>query len=288
MDNVKRLANTNIEVHPIGLGAMPLSLIGRPDEKKARSVIEAFIDGGGNFIDTANVYCANSSEIGHNEKLITNTLSNLDLNDNVIIATKGGIQRNNDDWIANGHPDFLRTSCEQSLKGLKTDSIFLYQLHAPDPEVPLTDSVGELLNLKNEGKIQHIGLSNVNVEQIKLALSITHIMSVQNRCHLFDRKSFTNGTINYCEDNNLTFIAHSPVGGHFEHMQRAKNLLLKKLSEAHRVSPYLIMIAWLLNKSQSILPIPGASRVSSITDNLQATKVELSKDDMKLLEVTVT
>ncbi len=287
MNNVKRLANTNIEIHPLGLGAMPLSLAGRPDEKQARSVIEAFIDGGGNFIDTANVYCANSSEIGHNETLITNTLSNLNLNNSIIVATKGGIQRNNDDWIANGHPDFLRASCEQSLKDLKTDSIFLYQLHAPDPEVPLTDSVGELLNLKNEGKIQHIGLSNVNVEQIKLALSITHIMSVQNRCHLYDRKSFTNGTIKYCEDNNLTFIAHSPAGGHFDHRQQSDNILLKNLSDKYNVSTYQIMIAWLLHKSQSIFPIPGASRVSSITDSLQATKVELSKDDMKLLEVIV-
>jgi aryl-alcohol dehydrogenase-like predicted oxidoreductase len=287
MENLRRLGNTNIEVHVIGLGAMPLSLSGRPDEKQAYTVIEAFIQGGGTFIDTANVYCVDSSEIGHNEILIKKALSKMGVEDKVIIATKGGVNRINGDWVANGNPDFLRISCEQSLKDLETDSIFLYQLHAPDPEVPLTDSIGELLNLKNEGKIQHIGLSNVNVEQIQLALSITQIMSVQNRCSLFNRNAFTNGVIWFCERNEITFIAHSPVGGHFEHKQCANSDLLIQLAKEHQASTYQIMIAWLLNKSQSIIPIPGASKVSSIRNSLEAINVVLSNEELQLLETNI-
>lgn len=284
MNDFRRLDNTNIEVYSIGLGAMPLSLNNRPDAKQAHTVIEAFIQGGGNFIDTANVYCKDESEIGHNERLIEKTLSSLNQKSNIIIATKGGVTRKGENWITNGNPDFLRQSCEKSLKDLKTDSIFLYQLHAPDPDIALTDSVGELLNLKNEGKIQHIGLSNVNVEQIRLALSITQIMSVQNRCSLFDKRSFTNGVIDFCEKNNITFIAHSPVGGHFQHKQLTDNALLKQLAEKHNASAYQIVIAWLLRKSTSILPIPGASKVSSITDSLQTINIDLNKKDMQCLD----
>ncbi len=287
MDKVRRLGNTNIEVHSIGLGAMPLSLEGRPNAAQAHSVIESFVQGGGNFIDTANVYCTNASEIGHNEKLIEQVLSKLNYKKDIFVATKGGIKRCKDDWVADGNPEFLRESCEKSLKALKTDSIFLYQLHAPDPEIPLTDSVGELLKLKDEGKIQHIGLSNVNIEHIQLALSITQIMSVQNRCNLFNRASFTNGVIEFCEKNEITFIAHSPVGGHFEHRQQTDNVLLKKLSEEHKASTYQIMIAWLLHKNPTILPIPGASKVSSIIDSLHAMNINLSKEELQLLETSI-
>lgn len=287
MNIFRRLDNTNIKVYPTGLGAMTLSLNNRPDAEQAQAVIEAFIQGGGNFIDTANVYCMDESEIGHNERLIEQTLSRLNQKDNVIVATKGGIKRSGDNWIANGKPEFLRQSCEKSLKDLNTDSIFLYQLHAPDPKVPLTDSVGELLRLKEEGKIQFIGLSNVTVEHIELALSITQIMSVQNRFNLFERQSFKNGVIEFCENNDLTFIAHSPVGGYFQHAQRADNILLKKLAEIHNASTYQIMIAWLLHKSQSILPIPGATKVSSIQDSLKANNVKLSKEDLQLLDMNI-
>lgn len=184
MDKI-RPGNTNIKVHSISLGTIPLSLDGRPDTAEAYSVIEAFIQGGDDFIDTANVYCANGSETGHNENLIAKALLKLNTENKVLVATKGGVKRINDNWIADGNPEFPGQSCEKSLNDLNTDSIFLYQLHAPDPEIPLTDSVGELLKLKDEGKIQHIGLSNIDVEHIQLALSITPIMSVQNRCNLF-------------------------------------------------------------------------------------------------------
>jgi len=287
MNKYRRLNKTNIEVYAIGLGAMPLSLEGRPDEVQALSVIEAFINGGGNFIDSANVYCVDDSDVGHNEKLITKALSKLEGENDIIVATKGGLRRPKGDWTVDASPEWLRQSCEKSLKDLNTDSIFLYQLHSPDPNLPLTDSIGELSRLMDEGKIQHIGISNVNVEHIQMALSITNITSVQNRCNLFERKSFTNGVIEFCEQNDIIFIAHSPVGGHFQHVQRAETILLKKLAEKHHVSTYQIMIAWLLHKSPSILPIPGASKISSIKDSLEAIIVKLSKEDMQLLEENI-
>ncbi len=287
MNKYRQLGNTNIEVYAIGLGAMPLSLDGRPDEVQALGVIEAFVDGGGNFIDSANVYCVDDSDVGHNEKLIAKALSKLEESNNIIVATKGGLRRPKGDWTADASPAWLRQSCEKSLRDLNTNSIFLYQLHALDPDVPLTDSVGELARLKGEGKIQHIGLSNVTVEHIQLALSITNIISVQNRCNLFERTSFKNGVVKFCEENKITFIAHSPVGGHSQHAQRADNILLKKLAEKYDASTYQIMIAWLLNKSSSILTIPGASKMSSIADSLQATNVEISKEDMQLLEANI-
>jgi aryl-alcohol dehydrogenase-like predicted oxidoreductase len=287
MSSYRRLNNTNIEIFPIGLGAMPLSLEGRPSEAQAIEVINTFINGGGNFIDSANVYCVDDNDVGHNEKLIAKALSQHPNANNVIVATKGGLRRPKGEWTVDGSPAWLRASCEKSLRDLNTDSIFLYQLHAPDPDIPLTDSVGELAKLKDEGKIQYIGLSNVTVEHIEYALSIKHIMSVQNRCNLFEKTSFKNGVIKFCENNNITFIAHSPVGGHYQHAQRADNVVLKKLAEKYSVSPYQIMIMWLLHKSPNILPIPGASKVSSIEDSLKAERVELSKEDMQLLEANI-
>lgn len=276
------LGNTSIKFFPIGLGAMPLSLEGHPTEAQALKVFNAFINGGGNFIDTANVYCVDDSDVGHNEQLVAKALSNSD--NEIIVATKGGLRRPKGKWTVDASPAWLRHSCEKSLVDLNSESIFLYQLHAPDPEVPITDSIGELAKLKDEGKIQHIGLSNVTVEDIELALSISHIISVQNRCNLFERTSLKNGVVEYCENNYITFIAHSPVGGHYQHKQRSENILLKKLAKKHDTSSYQIMIAWLLHKSSCIFPIPGASKTSSIKDSIKAVNVELNNEDMQVLE----
>ncbi|MCG8379910.1 MAG: aldo/keto reductase [Proteobacteria bacterium] len=278
-----KLGNTIIEANRVGLGAMPLSLENRPDEMAAMEVIRTFIEGGGNFIDTANVYCIDDTDVGHNEKLIAKTLNCLNNTTNIIVATKGGLRRPKGAWTVDASPSWLRQSCDKSLVDLDCDSIFLYQLHAPDPDIPITESIVELAQLKEEGKILHIGLSNVDVEQIKLALSVTDIVSVQNRCNLFEKKSFENGVVEFCELNEITFIAHSPVGGHFQHQQRNQNLLLNKTAEKYQASTYQIMLAWLLNKSPNILVIPGASKITSITDSLKAENLEISETDMQLL-----
>ena len=212
MPITRQLGYTVIQVNAIGLGAMPLSLEGRPDEKTAFNVIKTFVENGGNFIDSANVYCVDDADVGHNERLINKALNQLNNTHDVIIATKGGLRRPQGGWTIDASPDWLRQSCEKSLQDLDVDRIFLYQLHAPDPNVPIIESVGELARLKEEGKIQHIGLSNVSAYQIELALSIAPILSVQNKCHLFNTEAFTDGVIECCVQNNISFIAHSPVG----------------------------------------------------------------------------
>ena len=220
MEYVRTLGNTGKQITAIGLGAMPLSLEGRPNENTAIGVIEAFLQNDGNFIDTANVYCKDDNDIGHNERLIHKALAKLGQLDHVTVTTKGGLRRPKGRWDVDASPKWLRQSCEKSLDDLNTDCIFLYQLHAPDPKVPLTDSIGELVRLKEEGKIQHIGLSNVNVKEIDSALTIAPIISVQNRCNVFEQKSFQNGVVEHCKNESITFIAHSAVGGHYNHKKK--------------------------------------------------------------------
>ena len=279
-----RLDKTTITVSRIGLGAMPLSLAGHPAESDAMRVIHAFIDAGGNFVDTANVYCTDDTNVGHNERLIAMALKQRNNTTDIIVASKGGLRRPKGDWTVDASPQWLRQSCEKSLADLGVDSLFLYQLHAPDPKVPLTESVGELDQLKSEGKIQHIGLSNVNVEHIKLALSITSIMSVQNRCNLFERNSFHDGVVTFCENKQISFIAHSPVGGHYQHQQRSSNPILQDIAAANHATAYQVMLAWLLNKSPAILPIPGATKISSVIDSQAASELALSNNDLERLD----
>ena len=283
MRHQRQLGNTGRYVTAIGLGAMPLSLEGRPSEAIAMQVITAFIEGGGNFIDTANVYCKEDNDVGHNELLIQKTLIKLGQLENITVTTKGGLKRPKGSWTTDASPEWLRQSCEKSLKDLNTDCIFLYQLHAPDPVMPLADSVGELARLKEEGKINHIGLSNVNVHEIETALTITSVMSVQNRCNLFEKKSFKNNVVDKCKKENITFIAHSPVGGHFGHAQAAASKQLNQVANKYAASPYQIMLAWLLHQDNHILPIPGASKVSSITDSLKSIDITLDMEDLDLL-----
>lgn len=279
MKRLHRLDNTTIKVPAIGLGAMPLSLDKHPDEKTAFAVIDTFVDAGGQFIDTANVYCTDHNNVGHNERLIARALNRRNDNEHILVATKGGLRRPKGDWTVDASPEWLRQSCEQSLRDLDIDSHFLYQLHAPDPKVPLTESVGELARLQTEGKIQHIGLSNVDVEQIRLAHSITSIMSVQNRCNVFERQSFANGVIDFCTQNQISFIAHSPVGGHIQHGQLSAKKELVDIATTHDVTSYQVMLAWLLAQSPAIMAIPGASRVQSITDSMAALELVLTEDE---------
>ncbi len=274
----------DVSLTAIGLGAMPLSLDTRPDEATAVEVIKAFVDGGGNFIDTANVYCVDDHDIGHNEQLIHRTLAKLGKLKEIMVGTKGGLRRPKGRWDSDASPAWLRASSEKSLRDLNTDCIFLYQLHAPDPKVPLADSVGELSRLRDEGKIQHIGLSNVNVHEITLAQKIAPIVSVQNRCNILEKKSFTAGVVELCAKENIVFMPHSPVGGHFDHRKLITHKILKQIAEKHNASVYQIALAWLLHKGSHILPIPGASKVSSIVSSLGALKIVLDATDMQALQ----
>ena len=260
----RELNSTGLHFKAIGLGAMPLSINGRPDEAQALAVIEAFIAGGGDFIDTANVYCLDDEDIGHNERLIRQALSQLGIGERVMVATKGGLRRPSGAWVVDGDPNWLRISCERSLQALKTDCIGLYQLHAVDPKLDFRHSLEALIKLQEEGKIRHIGLSNISPAQLEQALSFTLIASVQNRCNLFDKRDFHNGLIDFCQARRITYIPYSPVGGGHGHIRLAQEPLLLQLATQYEATPHRIALAWLLHKGQHILPIPGASKVAAI------------------------
>lgn len=280
----RALGCTGLTVFPVGLGAMPLSIQGRPDEARALAVIKAFVDGGGDFIDTANAYCLDAGDMGHNERLIRRALDRLGVASRIVVATKGGLTRPHGQWEVDGRPEWLRASCEKSLRDLNTDCIALYQLHAVDPKVPLAESVGALLCLQAEGKIRHIGLSNVGPDQLREALTMAPVVSVQNRCHPFRKRDFHNGMVSLCAARGVSYIAHSPAGGHFGHTRLAADPEIGAIASRLGVSPYRIALSWLLQKEAHVLPIPGASRVDSITDSLGSVRLALAPVDMAVID----
>ena len=280
----RRLNGTGWTIRPPGLGGMPLSIAGRPDETQAFDVIAAFVEGGGDFIDTANVYCLDDSEIGHNERLISRALARIGKRAAVLVATKGGLRRPGGAWTVDGNPTWLRTSCEKSLEDLGSDAIALYQLHAPDPQVDFGDTLGELIRLKEEGKVLHIGLSNVERKELEFALRHTPIASVQNRCNPFFKRDFDNGLIGMCLSKGVAYIPYAPVGGNRGHVRLPAHPLFRRLSEKYGASPYCVALAWLLHKGEHIIPIPGASKLSSVRDAPRALDVELERDDIALID----
>jgi len=281
---MREIGRTGIKVVPIGLGAMPLSIEGRPSEAQACKVIETFVKLGGNFIDTANVYCLYDADIGHNERLIHQALTELGEQDRVVIATKGGLRRPQGRWVIDGDPAWIRQSCEKSLRDLQTDAITLYQLHAVDPKFGWQPSVEELIHLREEGKIRYIGLSNVSLDILRSALAHTPIQSVQNRCNPFEKDDFKNGMIEFCRSNGITYIPNSQVGGHSEHTVLAQNGLLQHLAAKYGASAYCIVLAWFLAKGEHIVPIPGASRVASIEDSMRALSLKLDPADIQAID----
>lgn len=277
----RELGQTGIRVFPIGLGAMPLSLRGRPDERTAIGVIHAAIEAGVDFIDTANTYCLDDGDIGHNERLIAKALKTHPRGPSVTVATKGGMTRPGGAWGTDGRPAKLRAACEQSLKALGVEAITLYQFHWPDDRVPFLESVGELARLKQEGTIRHVGLSNVTLEQLNAAQRIVRIESVQNECNPTRQDDVRSGLIGACARQGVTYIAYSPVGGHFGHRQLARHPVLARLAQARGVSPQRIALAWLLGLGENVLPIPGASRAASIQDSAQAASLELTQEERR-------
>lgn len=281
----RSIGKSELIVHPIGLGCMPLSLKGRFPDDYGVKVICTALDAGTNLLDTADSYCIDHTEIGHNERLIAKALKEWKGDSSsIIIATKGGFERPGGAWIANGRPDHLRAACEASLKALELETIRLYHLHAPDPGVPFLESVAALARLREEGKIQHIGLSNVSVDDIKQASSIIPIVSVQNRCNPFDREAWQQGVIACCEKNNIAFIAYSPVGGGTGKLRSEHDPALCRVGQRYNATPFQVALAWLLHKSLNLIVIPGASRMISAVDSAAAMELTLSDQDVAELD----
>jgi aryl-alcohol dehydrogenase-like predicted oxidoreductase len=273
-------------VSAIGLGGMPMSIEGRPDETRSIATIHAAVDGGVTLIDTADAYHLHSTDIGHNEDLVARALRSYgDAAADVLVATKGGHLRPGDgSWTLNGRPEYLKEAARASARRLGVEAIGLYQFHRPDPEVPYADSIGALGELLDEGVIAMAGISNATVHQIDEANAVLggRLVSVQNQFSPAFRSSMAE--LNHCADLGIAFLPWSPLGG----IARAADVgethsVFQNVADAHGVSPQQIALAWELALADVVIPIPGASRPASVQDSVQAATVELSTDELAAL-----
>lgn len=269
-------------VSAVGFGAMALSIPGRPaDEATGMRVIQAALDHGVTLIDTADVYCLDDTDIGHSERLIARALKGWSgKRDGVIVATKCGMTRPGGRWERNGRPEHLRRACDHSLRALGTDRIDLYQLHAPDPQVPLTDSVGALAELQRAGKIRWVGLSNVSVADIEVAARGVTVVTVQNRLNPFFREALDAGVVAECERRGIGFLAYSPVGGGRLNKKLPAHPVLQSIGRRHAVSPHAVVLAWALAQGCTVIPIPSARSVDHALDCLVAADVVLAPEEL--------
>ena len=271
-----------LQVSPIGLGTMPLAIQGRPSPERAAELIVRALDGGINWFDTADSYCLGEADVGYGERLLAETLRKAG-SPKVMVTTKAGWIRPNSEWVIDGRPERLKAACEASLRALGVDSIFLYQLHAPDPKVPFSDSVGALADLQRAGKIRHLGLSNVDLGHIHEAQRETAVRLVQNRCNIFDQFSFVNGVIDYCRARKIPFVAHSPIGGHKGHVRALESPSIRRVAERRGLSAKEVCLLWLLSQD-GIFPIPGATRLESLASNLRILNETLTPADLSELD----
>ena len=272
----------------IGLGAMQLSVSGRPDHEQGIATIHAALEAGVTLIDTADSYCLDDSEVGHNERLIGEALRSWGGDrSEVLVATKGGHIRPGGRWEVDGTPSHLRSACEASLTALGVESIDLYQFHRPDPSVPYAESVGALHDLREAGKVRMVGISNADVEQIEEAAEIlgAGLVSVQNQFSPDFRSS--EPELRRCEEMGLAFLPWSPFGGASRAAEVGSRFaVFAEVGAAHGVSPQQVTLAWMLALSPVVLPIPGSSRPSTIRDSVAAADLQLSEDELARLSAT--
>jgi aryl-alcohol dehydrogenase-like predicted oxidoreductase len=256
----------DLTVNRLGFGAMRITgpdILGEPaDREQAKATLRRAVELGVTFVDTADSYGPHVSEEIIREALYPYP-------DDLVIATKGGLERRGPGpWPENGRPEHLVAACEGSLRRLGLEQIPLYQFHRPDPRVPYEDSIGALVTLKEQGKIRHIGISNVDEEHVRQAQRLTPVVSIQNRYNVDDRRS--ESIVDLCEQESMTFLPWAPI-----HAPDA-NPAIRELAERHGATPRQIALAWLLTRSPAILPIPGTGTVAHLEENVAAAAVELT------------
>jgi aryl-alcohol dehydrogenase-like predicted oxidoreductase len=267
----------DMPVRRLGFGAMRITGDGiwgePPDREEALRVLRRAVELGINLIDTADSYGPEVSE-----NLIAEALH--PYREDLVIATKGGLLRDGPgQWRRDGRPEHLRAACEASLMRLRLDRIPLYQLHAPDRDVPYEESVGTLAELQREGKVRHVGVSNVSAEQLTAARAIVPVVSVQNRYSVAGRES--EGVLRACEADGLGFPPWFPLGAGSLDERRER---LEQVARTHDATVFQVALAWLLAHSRAILPIPGTSSVAHLEENVAAAELRLTDEDLALLE----
>jgi len=283
----RKIANQTVSA--IGLGGMPMSVTGRGDRQQSIDTIHAALTAGMTLIDTADAYCLDGSEFGHNEELIAEALHHWGGSaKEVLVATKGGHTRTEDgSWELNGRPDYLREACEASLRRFGVESIGLYQFHRPDPDVPIEESVGTLGELLDAGKIRMAGVSNFNSAQIRTAHTVLggRLASVQNQYSPKYRSS--KAELDVCADLGVAFLPWSPLGG----IAKASELgtahnAFAEVAKEHGVSPQQVTLAWELAAADVVVPIPGASRPESAVASAAASELLLTAEQIARLDAT--
>ncbi len=267
----------DLVVNRLGFGAMRITgpgIWGQPENiALSMELLKKAVGLGVNFIDTADAYGPEVSE-----NLIYEALFPYK---GMVIATKGGLTRSGPgQWIPDCSPAHLRKACEDSLVRLNLDKIDLYQLHTVDPNVPFEESFSTLLELQREGKIRHIGLSNIEPEHFRIAINMGQFVTVQNHYNLLNREH--EDVLNLCERHGIAFIPYFPVGGNDS--SGLNNKIIDNIAKEHKVSSYQIALAWLLNHSSNILPIPGTSSIDHLLDNIASVNIKLSIDQIEQLD----
>jgi pyridoxine 4-dehydrogenase len=263
----------DIVVNRLGFGAMRITgngIIGDPpDREAAKDVLRRAVELGVNLIDTADSYGP-----GISENLIAEAL--FPYPEGLVVATKGGLLRpGRNQWTPDGRPEHLREACEGSLKRLRVERIDIYQFHRPDPKVPLEDSVGEIARLKQEGKIRHAAICNVDEDELSRARAVTEIVSVQNRYNVSDRSS--ESMVDLCEKEGLAFLPWAPI------LDIERNRAVAQVAEGHGATTRQVVLAWLLARSPAIVPIPGTGSRSHLEENIGAAALHLEADEVEQL-----
>lgn len=264
----------------LGVGCMRLSTEPARDEERAIAVLHAAFDAGVSFLDSADAYCRDASELGHNERLIARALAAWRGDRSRIrVATKGGLTRPQGRWEPDGRARHLHSACEASRRALGVERIPLYQLHAPDPRTPLATSVRALDALRRDGLVEEVGLCNVSVGQIEEARRITQIAVVQVELSLWHDENLRNGVAEHCFANGITLVAYRPLGGPERRRSALADPLLAELAVGHEATPFEIALAWLLDLSPLVLPIPGPTRVENARSLVRAHEIAFSEQE---------
>jgi pyridoxine 4-dehydrogenase len=260
-----------LEVHRLGFGAMRLPGVrGEPDPPASREVLREVLKLGVDLIDTAHIY-------GRSEELIADTLHPYP--EGLVIATKGGLARGG---VPDGRPERLRADCEQSLRRLRVDAIDLWQLHRIDPRIPIEDQFGAIRELRDEGKIRFVGVSEVSVDELRRARELVDIATIQNRYNVAERAA--DDVLSVCEADGIGFLPWAPIA--MGDLVRPSSSLAR-VADRHRATPAQVALAWLLSRSPAILPIPGTGSVEHLRENVGAARIELTEEDLRALSAVL-
>jgi pyridoxine 4-dehydrogenase len=260
----------DLTVNRMGFGAMRITGAGiwgdPPDRGVAEAVLRRVVELGINFIDTADSYGPAVSE-----ELIAKALHPYP--DDLVIATKGGLERTGpNQWPVNGRPEHIKQVCDESLRRLRLDQIPLYQQHRPDPTVPYEETIGALVELKEQGKVRHVGLSNVDESHLRIAQAMVPVVSVQNRYNVRDRRS--ESMLDLCEQEGIAFLPYSPVQDYED------NAVVAQTAARHGATVMQVLLAWLLARSPVMLPIPGTGSVAHLEENTTAATIDLAPHEV--------